>query len=108
MWDLIQTQGEVLNAWRQRSWDIIQTKGGVLYKMYVQNVGLNSNTRRGSECMETEFMDINLHNLSEIYYLIFLVTTFHCRYCKFCGISFKSKKELWKHGYRDHAISQEF
>ena len=24
--------------------------------MYVPNVGLNSNTRRGSECMETEFM----------------------------------------------------
>ena len=63
-------------------------------RVHVQNVGLNSNTRRGSECMETEFMDINLHNLSEIYYLIFLVTTFHCRYCKFCGISFKSKKEL--------------
>ena len=64
-------------------------------RVHVQNVGLNSNTRRGSECMETEFMDINLHNLSEIYYLIFLVTTFHCRYCKYCGISFKSKEELW-------------
>ena len=47
--------------------------------------------------METEFMDINLHNLSEIYYLIFLVTTFHCRYCTFCGISFKSKEGSWKH-----------
>ena len=73
-------------------------------RVHVQNVGLNSNTRRGSECMETEFMDINLHNLSEIYYLIFLVTTFHCRYCTFCGISFKSKEGFWKHGYRDHVV----
>ena len=44
MWDLIQTQGEVLNAWRQISWDIIQTKGGVLYKM-------------SSENMDTEIME---------------------------------------------------
>ena len=49
--------------------------------------------------METECMDDNLHILSGICYLIFLVTTFHCRYC---GTSFKPKEEFLKHGYRVH------
>ena len=71
--------------------------------MNVQNVGLNSNQSRGSGCMETEFMVDNLHILSGIYYWIFLVTTFHCRYC---GTSFKPKEEFSKHGYRVHVCTK--
>ena len=71
--------------------------------MYVQNVGLDSNQSRGSGCMETEFMVYNLHFLSVMCYWIFLVTTFHCRYC---GTSFKPKEEFWKHGYRVHVCTK--
>ena len=68
-------------------------------RIYVQNVGLYSNQRRGSGCMKTEFIDEDLHTLSGICCLIFLVTTFHCRYCR---KSFKPKEVFWKHGYRVH------
>ena len=48
-----------LFKWRRmyKMWDIIQTKGD--FWKHVQNVGLYSNQRRGSGCMEIEFMKVD-------------------------------------------------